>query len=348
MDTDRKIAIAIAGALLVGFTGIAALSILSGPGEPQGSASITPVSRVQQPADAVQFTSRVEPAATQPAFEPGEVPASAGTPEEAAEFQVEAGVNYLHRGIEAYQERNLVHAVAYLQAEVGERPDRPYSHYLLGLSLWKSGDLDEAAVAMNRAAELDDSSIKTFINLSRIENDRGKFDAALQAAWTARDLAPEDATALFVEGRSLHNLGENDKAIEALRHSLEINPHNGYVWNLLGLTFLREGDDVSALDALQLAAADTPDVAYIQNNLGMALEHNDMAGEAVVAYRRAVELDGGHVRATANLARLELFAPVVDPRDVGVAIAQETFDEAGDTPAEQPLASSEAGTEGGI
>ena len=342
MDTDRKIAIAIAGALLVGFTGIAALSILSGPGEPEEIASVTPAFRTQRASEPVQLTSRVEPAYLEPAAEPEPVPASAGTPGEAAEFQVEPGVNYLARGSEAYRERNLVHAVAYLRAAVEERPDRVYPHYLLGLSLWKSGELEEAVAAMSRAGELDASSIKTFINLSRIENDRGEFDAALQAARTAREIDPEDATALFLEGRSLHNLGEADKAIEAMRHSLEVDPHNGYVWNLLGLTFLMEGDDVAALDALQRAAADTPDIAYIQNNIGMALERNDLAGEAVIAYRRAVELDAGHVRAAANLARLQPVAPVADPYEAGVAIARETSDEIVDV--EQP----EAPTEGGI
>lgn len=334
MDTDRKIAIGIAAALLVGFSGIALLSWMSGAGEQQETAAVAPVSRAERVAPAA----RVEPVAAQPvavAPEPG--PASAGTPEEAETFQVEPGVNYLARGIEAYRARNLEHAVAYLIADTEENPDRPYSQYLLGLSLWKSGRLDEAAEAMRRSAELDGSALKTFINLSRIENDRGDFDAALQAAWAARDLDPESAKALFLEGRSLHNLGEPDKAIEALRHSLEIDPDDGYAWNLLGLTHLLEEDDEAALQPLQRAAGLQPDVAYIQNNLGMALERNGRPAEAAFAYGRAVELDAGHSRAVANLARLGPIVPVpVAPDEVGVEVARDSVEPPPEEPAVDP------------
>ena len=116
MDTDRKTALIIAGGVLATFATIAVLTSSSAP-EEQAVVPATTTSSIAQPQVAV-----VEPVALPTVSQAGEI--SAGTPEEAEAFQVEPGVNYLARGIEAYQARNWDHAVAYLTAETNERPDR--------------------------------------------------------------------------------------------------------------------------------------------------------------------------------------------------------------------------------
>jgi tetratricopeptide (TPR) repeat protein len=315
MDTDRKTTLIIAGGVLAAFATIAVLTSSSAPEADAYSA----------PAVVPANTANVRPQV--PAVELVALPAttevnvvSAGTPEEAEAFQVEPGVNYLARGIEAYQARNWDHAVAYLLAETDERPDRPYSQYLLGLSLWKAGRLDEAGETMRLATELDGAAVKSFINLSRIENDRGDYDAALQAALGGLALSPDHATALFLEGRSQRNLGDIAAAVTALRHSVDIDPDNGFVWNLLGLVQLERDQDAEAFDALQRAGELQPDVAYIQNNLGMALERHGDRSAAVAAYQRAVELQPEHHKATRNLARLEALVPVVPEAEEAIAL----------------------------
>jgi tetratricopeptide (TPR) repeat protein len=313
MDTDRKIALLIAGGVLLAFAVIAVLTTSVSTDEPEilpttSLATLEPANRLASPP--------VEPVAL-----PGEAQVSAGTPEEAEAFQVEPGVNYLARGLEAYAERNWEHAVAYLLAEAEEHPERPYSRYLLGLSLWKAGRLDEASEAMQRAVELDGTAVKAFINLSRIENDRGEFGAALEAARSALALSPDDATALFLEGRSLRNLSDTTAAVASLERSLEVDPDNGYVWNLLGLIHLEQERTPDALEALSRAAELEPEVAYIHNNRGMALERSGQRDEAVAAYRRAAELDPDHPHAPRNLARLDP-PPATLPEESPDALAQ--------------------------
>ncbi|MGD8377235.1 MAG: tetratricopeptide repeat protein [Acidobacteriota bacterium] len=314
MDSDRKLALTVAAVVAVGLASIVGLSLM-GREEPTAPG----IAPARLPATTEPATAQVRPASV-PATPAVPEPVSAGTPEEAEAYQVEPGVNYLARGIEKFQAREFGHAVAYLLAEVEARPDRPYPQYLLGLALWKDGRLDEAAEAMDRAAELDGAAIKTFVNLSRIQNDRGDYDHALEAAEKAVALDPENAGAQFLRGRSLHNLGEQEEAGAALAVSLESDPDNGYVWNLLGLTLLAQDKDLDALEAFRTAASLETEVAYIQNNLGMAMELNGFREEAVAAYRRAVELDAGHERAAVNLARLE---PLVDVPDVPAVEADE-------------------------
>lgn len=323
MDTDRKTALIIAGGVLATFATLAVLTSSSAPQEqaPQAVVPATTTDSFAQPQAAV-----VEPVALPTVPQAGEI--SAGTPGETDAFQLEPGVNYLARGIEAYQARNWDHAVAYLMAETNERPDRPYSHYLLGLSLWKAGRLDEAGDTMRLATEMDGATVKSFVNLSRIENDRGEYDAALQAAQGGLVLSPDDALALFLQGRSLRNLGDAEEAVTSLRRSLEVDPDNGFVWNLLGLVQLERDQDAEALDALQRAGELQSDVAYIQNNLGMALERHGDRTAAVTAYRRAVELQPEHHKATRNLARLEALVPVLPEGEQ--AIAQGELETEGD------------------
>src|SRR5204862_4995084 len=49
-----------------------------------------------------------------------------------------------------------------LRAAADGQPDKPYVHYLFGLSLWKSGQTEEAEKALTRASELDKGSVKTW------------------------------------------------------------------------------------------------------------------------------------------------------------------------------------------
>jgi tetratricopeptide (TPR) repeat protein len=204
-----------------------------------------------------------------------------------------------------------------------------------GLSLWKAGRTDDAALAMEEAARLDPDSIRSRVNLSRIRNDQADFDGALKAAHAARALDASDPSALFLEGRSLFNLGRFDEAVDALNASVAIEPDNGFAQNLLGLTHIRQGRPDEAIDPLERAALVEPEVAYIRNNLGMAFELSGRAGEAVVAYRRGSEIEPGG-KAALNLARLESSVEPILTAEAGepsngateddVAVADETVE----------------------
>ena len=175
---------------------------------------------------------------------------------------------------------------------------------------------------MQRAAELNDRSVKTFVNLARIQNDRGEFESALQSSDAALALDGQDPSALFLRGRSLNNLGRTEPAIEALEQSLALDADNGYVHNLLGLIYLGQGDVDRAVPVLTRAAESVPGVAYVHNNLGMALELSDRPFEAISAYARAAQLDPQHEKATLNLARMNARHPDV-PAEIPPGVEDE-------------------------
>jgi tetratricopeptide (TPR) repeat protein len=303
---DTKLLLAVAGAVV---TGVAAIALIAGLQVDREVGTEAPrATRAIAPAPPPAMPAMVE-STPGPPIAIAEVELPDAVEASAAEFTIDPNADFVAGGMEAWNSRDFVRAVAYFEAQSEVRPQRAWTHYMLGLSLWKAGRTDDAAAAMEEASRLDPQSIRTLVNLSRIHNDRADFEGALDAALGARTLDTTDPSALFLEGRSLFNLGRLDEAVDALTSSVSIDPDNGHAQNLLGLTRIRQGRPDEAIDPLERAALVEPEVAYIRNNLGMALELSGRAAEAVVAYRRGSEIEPGG-KAALNLARLE---PTVEP-----------------------------------
>lgn len=325
MKEDTKILLAVAGFVVLGAVGIAVVGTLSLDRETETVEAVTtaPVREIEAtPASYNDEKPLFDMFAPTEATEDPEIEIAESDP---APFEVQEGEDFVARGLETYGAREFDKAAAYFRAAAEERPGRAWTHYMLALSLWKNGELDDAVTEMERSAEIDGGSVKTFVNLSRIENDRGGFEAALTAAEAALVVDPEVAEALFLKGRSLANLDRRDDAIEALDRTLEIEPDNAYARNLLGLTLLEIDRVDEAVEAFRIAAEVAPEVAYIRNNLGMALERAGDSAEAVEAYRVAVSLDPEHDKSAANLARLAPTVIVVDQTET--VIAEDAVDE---------------------
>jgi len=314
---DRKLLMSVAALVAGGALVIVVLANLA-----RDSAEVDPAATVAK-SERIASTARsaAVPAAFERKVEPVAPVPTAVVPEPL--FDIDPDEDFVARGLESYEEREFDRAAAYFLAEADARPQRAWTHYMIGLSLWKAGRADEAVVAMEEAARLDPDAVRTFVNLSRIHNDRGEFDEALEAARAGLEIDTDDPSASFLEGRSLMNLGRLDEAVDSLERSLAIDPDNGYAQNMLGLVFIEQGLPSYAVAPLRRASELVPDVAYVHNNLGMALERSGERYEAVAAYRRAVECDAGYARGAANLARLEPALgplPIEDPEEFVAAL----------------------------
>jgi tetratricopeptide (TPR) repeat protein len=302
MTQDTKMIIGVAALVIAGAAGLAALGVHGNRQEPEQNQAGERRVVTALPASHEETRPVIQTALTE--VEPFFPELPTAEPEVPACDAADDG-GRIAQGLEHWETGTYSLAAACFGDEVEAGSRRPWVHYMLGLSLWKEGSLDRAAEAMTRAGELDDQSIKTFVNLSRIQNDRGAYDEALAAARQALVIEPDNPKAMFLEGRSLRNQGFRDEALQVLRRSVELNPNNGHALNLLGLTLLESDLETEAVPFLDAAAELLPDVPYIFNNLGMARERCGDRYEAKVAYRRAVELDGGAGNGALNLARLD-------------------------------------------
>lgn len=327
---DRKLLIGVAAAVVAG---VAAIALIAGVQEREAvtanasTAAAEPASRTVAPSDRVppqaidDFLAAVESRAagsTGPA-EPAE-PA-----EDEPAFQIDPDADLEAEGRRAFARGAYDEAAAWFVAATDADGDDAMAHYLLGLSRWKAGDAANAEPSLARSAELNPASIRTWINLSRVRNDVGDYDAALDAARQALAIESDHAQALYLEGRSLRNLGRIDDAVASLERSFELDSENGHVANLLGLIAIERDEPAVAARHLERAAELAPAVAYIRNNLGVALERAGRADEAIAQFRKSVELDPGHAKAAASVARLEPLVGTPEPADpVATAVAEAT------------------------
>lgn len=206
--------------------------------------------------------------------------------------------------VELYDNGDYAGAIPKLELAVAGDPDDAYRRYLLGLALWKSGDLDRAEAALVDSVKLDATRLKTWINLARVRNERDDRKGALEAAEKALDLDPTSADALHQKGRALMELKRGDEALEALQTAHDLDPDNGHIANTLGLLLIQTGKPGDAVAPLEAARAKLPNVAYVRNNLGVAYERTGRLDDAKLEYQAAVDSGDLGGKAMKSLVRL--------------------------------------------
>lgn len=255
------------------------------------------------PAVATHVSPRPDAAVERPSL-----PVAPATPEEAAAAWRE--------GRTLFDAGDFARASTKLETASSGRPDDPYLHYLLGLSLWKEGRPKEAEPALARSGSLAGSSIKTWINLARVRLELGENAQALEAGERALAIDALSADALHQKGRALAGLGKRDEALEVLRKAHEAAPENGYIANTLGFWLIQDGQEADAVALLESARDRLPDVAYVRNNLGVAYERSGRTADAVAEFRAAVAAGDTAGKAALSLARLH--------QPIEPAVAQES------------------------
>ena len=207
-------------------------------------------------------------------------------------------------GVASFENGDFGTSVTKLKIAVAGRPQDAYRRYLLGLALWKSGDLEGAESSLVASVKLDATRIKPWINLARVRNDREDRSGALEAADTALALSPDSADALHQKGRALMELTRGDEALEALTAARGLDGGNGYIANTLGLLLIQLGKPADAIEPLEAAKTALPHMAYVRNNLGVAYERTGHLDESKIEYLAAVDAGDAGGKAMKSLVRL--------------------------------------------
>jgi tetratricopeptide (TPR) repeat protein len=280
--------------------------------------------------------------APQPAPAPAAAPALETAPEAAAVTEPEPPKEVTYEDAEtAFFEKRYDAAVEMFTRYTDRKSENPWGFYMLGLSAWKAGDNEGAEAAFERALELDQKHVKSWINLSRVLLDASRPSEALARLDEALALDPQSNAAYRLRGRAFQQLGRIDESISAYRRAIQIDETDAWSMNNLGLLYIEDGRVEEALPALARAVELRDDVAVFYNNLGMASEE---------MYAKAVAADESHEKAKANLVRVEEVVedPAVEPVDLA-ALAQAFIAEIGSWTVAQaevePQASVDAGTE---
>ena len=266
--------------------------------------------------------------AATPVEQPRVTPPRATTPEPEVTVSVAPEPVSFETAQGAYTERRYAEATELFARYVEDQPENPWGHYMVGLSAWKSGDLERAEDAFHGALELDPRHVKSLVNLSRVLLEQERGGEALETLERAVTLDSASGEVSRLRGVALHDLGRVEEATEAYRRAIVLDGGDAWAMNNLGLLFIQQERFWEALGPLARAIELRSDVPVFQNNLGVALERSGHLVAAATAYRNALAADATYVKASVNLARVDgrEDEPGVVPIDLGL-LAQEFVEE---------------------
>ena len=272
-----------------------------------------------------QQVSTGEPVATTAKVEtPVTTPATPAIPENVSYTTAES----------AYTAHRYSDAAGMFDVYTKHRPDNAWGYYMLGLSAWKSGQLDRARDAFEAAIQKDPKHVKALVNLSRVLLEQDQPTQALDQIQAAIALDSANGSSWRVLGRVDARLGKIDEALDAYRQAITIDSSDTWAMNDMGLLLIDAGRYADALMPLARATQLDSNVAAFQNNLGLALERTGHVTLAKSAFENALKADSTYSKAKVSLDRVTGRADAkdaepVDLDKVGQDFAASTRNEGG-------------------
>ena len=176
-----------------------------------------------------------------------------------------------------------VEAAAAARAVIGRRPREVEAHYVLGLALEDQGDLEGAAAAFGRAAELDPGHLGALSHLQTVAVRRRRPEAAERF-------------------RQAHRAALLRRRVEE-----RVRGHR-----LKGVEAFNRADYATALVEFEAIARQDPDDFQVHLYLGSTLIALERRSEARAAIGRSLQLQPRNERALMELGRLEAMEEHLD------------------------------------
>jgi tetratricopeptide (TPR) repeat protein len=175
----------------------------------------------------------------------------------------------------------------------------------LGWTIYRArGDLSQAALALQRAAELDPTSMWPCLMLSQLRREQGLLEEAIAWADVAMERAPGNPTPLVYRAQALVEAGQYSQAETTLQAALEINSRLGAAYFSLGTIRWRTGAQTAAIADYERAVELEPNNIGYRLGLGDAYLARGRRAEAVAAYEAVLRIDKNNAAAQEKLAAL--------------------------------------------
>jgi predicted O-linked N-acetylglucosamine transferase (SPINDLY family) len=174
----------------------------------------------------------------------------------------------------------------------GANPAEPSQQQLDALvALYNSGRVEEAAASARRLIKrfpLHGLGWKVLgVSLHRL----GELDEALEAVQMASELSPQDVDLLQVSTSILQSSGRHKEAEADCRRLLEIDPNHAEGLRILGIILMTIGQLAEAEAVSRRAIEATPDSALACCTLGVIYMQQGRLSESSALFRRATEID---------------------------------------------------------
>jgi len=213
---------------------------------------------------------------------------------EAARLAPQSAKAHLNLGIALQALGDEAGAVAGYEKALAIDAANPYARYNLGKLRYERGAHAEAEQLLRQALRTRPDFPQARVVLACALDAQGKLEAAATELEAAQ---PHDFGALFIYAGILRKLGRLDAAASALRRALAVDPHSLDAHAALFHVLEAKGDPAGAALELEVVLRQRPDWAEALFNYGCVLKKLMRPAEAETAFRRAIAVDPGFMRA---------------------------------------------------
>jgi serine/threonine-protein kinase len=203
-------------------------------------------------------------------------------------------------------------AARHLAAATSLRPERPGPWRLLGLSLMKLGQNDEALGVFRRLVRQDPRDDVAHHDLGVLLWQKGDRKGAVMHGREAARLRPAVSVYHFQLGSYLQATGDLAGAVPEYEAAARLGPKDEPAQRLLGRALLAQGRRAEAVGPLRRAAQLEPKSVENWLTLGRVLRQLGRGGEADMAFRQAAKADPNHAATQVEVGRALLDAGKVN------------------------------------
>lgn len=209
-------------------------------------------------------------------------------------------------GLIAYQTGNIEQAAELIGKAAALDPVNTLFHYHRGLAFQRLQNFEAAIVSYDKAIAIAPDNVDALMNRGNVLAALGRFEAAVSSYNAAAALRPNAALIYFNLGQVLRELGDFQRSADNLGKAIELNPNSADAHNHLGRTLQRLNRVADAEASFRRAIQLQPDHADALSNLGDVLELQGRTFESVTPYQQLVALQPGRADAHDRLGKAYL------------------------------------------
>jgi tetratricopeptide (TPR) repeat protein len=225
----------------------------------------------------------------------------AGLLKEATESYTRAiATDPMNRGLKfrriaaSFNDGNYPQAAAFATEAQAQHPEDLRFPRLRARAIFEGGDPARAVTILEPTAKANPRDTATQLALADLYNDAGRDGDAERTLRLLLEMEPANAEALNYLGYLLANRGRSlDEAVRLVERALVAEPGNPAYLDSLGWAHFRRGNMEEAEKYLAPAAEQLPRNAVVQDHLGDVLARRGRWADAIVAWMRALNGDGG-------------------------------------------------------
>jgi tetratricopeptide (TPR) repeat protein len=221
---------------------------------------------------------------------------------------------------------------------VKESPTSADAHGVLGATLVRAGQLDDATAELHEALAINPKLPHAHYNLGNVFLQQGDVAAAITNYESELELQPALPEVHNNLANALFRIGEPDKAMQHLQTALKLNPNYAEARNNLAIALSQKGKMPEAISEWNRTLAIEPNNLQAQCNLAWVLATSPSTSirngaVALQHAQRALLLSGeGNARiwrlVAAAEAELGRFDAAIDAAEKGLRLARDENDSA--------------------